>query len=222
MPARLVPLITHQVYHIFNKTQGNEEIFAKSSFSKLMLDAIRYYQFIKTPMKLSHFRHTSIDTRQQLESLLNPEERFVSVLSYCLMPNHFHLLLRQNSDRGISTFMSKVQNSLTRFTNIKRKTKGHVFIGQFRAVRIESDEQLLHVSRYIHLNPYTGYVVKSISDAINYPWSSFKEYSQKRVAICDQSLILSHFKTHIGYLKFIEDQKDYQRTLADIKHSVFE
>lgn len=146
MPARLVPLITHQVYHIFNKTQGNEEIFAKSSFSKLMLDAIWYYQFIKTPMKLSHFRHTSIDTRQQLESLLNQEERFISILSYCLMPNHFHLLLRQNFDRGISTFMSKVQNSLTRFTNIKRKTKGHVFIGQFRAVRIESDEQLLHVS----------------------------------------------------------------------------
>jgi putative transposase len=133
------------------------------------------------------------------------------------MPNHFHLLVQQERDGGIIEYMSKVQNSLTRYINIKRKTKGHVFIGQYKAVRIPSDELLLHVSRYIHLNPYTGYVVKTLLETSQYPWSSYGEYISNTEGICQQTKILSHFKTKNSYCEFIENQKDYQRTLAELK-----
>ncbi len=127
-----------------------------------------------------------------------------------------------SADQGISKYLSNVQNSITRYINIKLKQKGHIFLGQFKAVRMESDEQLLHVSRYVHLNPFTGYVVKTIAEARKFFWSSYNEYITNQRSICRQETLLSHFKSKAGYDKFIEDQKDYQRTLADIKHHTLE
>lgn len=222
MPARTIPLITDQIYHIFNKIQNDEPILTLRSVYQSMIDALWYYQYGTTPMKLSYFRHQPVHERNFLVISLEKKSRLVDILAYCLMPNHYHLLLRQREDAGISLYMSKVQNSITRFTNIKRKKKGHVFIGQFRTVRMESEEQLLHVSRYIHLNPYTGYVVKTIEETKKYLWSSYGEYISKTKGVCDQSSILAHFTSKRDYDTFIEDQKDYQRTLADIKYSVFE
>lgn len=221
MPARTIPLVPHQVYHVFNKTQGNEALFSRASLSRLMLKTIWYYQFTKLPMKLSYYRHLAISERTKISSKITMSARHVNILAYCLMPNHYHLLLRQNTAEGISTFMSNVQNSITRYANIKRRTEGHVFIGQFKAVRVETDELLLHISRYIHLNPYTGYVVKNFGETITYPWSSCAEYVTNTSGICDQSLIMSHFKNKQAYAAFVYDQKDYQRTLADIKGYLF-
>ena len=76
----------------------------------------------------------------------------MEIICYCLMPNHLHLLLRQLMDGGISKFMSNFANSYTRYFNTKSKRKGPVFEGKFKAKRIETDEQLLHLSRHIHLN----------------------------------------------------------------------
>lgn len=222
MPARTTPLVSHQVYHVFNKIQNDESLFTKQSTCQLMIDAIWYYQYNILPMKLSYFRHQSVQVRESLSQSLEKGPRLVHILAYCLMPNHYHLLIRQQMENGISIYIGNIQNSFTRSINIKRKTKGHVFIGQFKAARMESEEQLLHVSRYIHLNPYTGYLVKTIDGANEYPWSSYSEYVSERKRLCDQGFLLTHFNNKKSYRQFIEDQKNYQRTLANIKYSLFE
>jgi len=120
------------------------------------------------------------------------------------MPNHFHFLLKQAQDDGIAKFMSNFQNSYTKFFNTRNGRDGALFPDQFKAVRIETEDQLLHVHRYIHLNPYTSYVVSEIKDLISYPWSSISEYLDKNAQnICETKTVLSFFKDILAYKKFI-------------------
>ena len=140
------------------------------------------------------------------------------------MPNHFHLLLKQIIDGGISKFMSNFTNRYTRYLNTKNDRNGPIFQGRFKAIRIETDEQLLHVCRYIHLNPYTSYVVKTFSNLEKYPYSSFPEYLGKtKREFCNKELILHHFnKDRKDYKKFVFNQANYQRELNKIKHLTLE
>jgi putative transposase len=79
------------------------------------------------------------------------------------------------------------------------------------------------LTRYIHLNPYSSFVVKDLQDLLNYPWSSLQEYLEKRdTTISNKYIILSNFKSLAGYKSFIIDQADYQRELDKIKHLTLE
>lgn len=139
------------------------------------------------------------------------------------MPNHFHFLLKQVEEEGTSKFMSNFTNSYTRYFNVKNKRNGPLFQGKFKAIRIETDEQLLHLSRYIHLNPYSSYVVKTLKDLEKYPSSSFPEYLGKsQTSLCSKEIILGQFKNLNLYKKFVFDQADYQRRLEKIKHLILE
>jgi putative transposase len=138
------------------------------------------------------------------------------------MPNHFHLLLKQIGDSGISKFLSNFQNSYTRYFNVKHERDGSLFLDQFKAIRIESDEQLLHVSRYIHLNPYTGFVIKSEKELETYPWSSYTEYFLDKPRIIEKDILLSFFDSKSSFKKFVFNQADYQKRLKEIQHLIFE
>lgn len=81
---------------------------------------------------------------------------------------------------------------------------------------------MIHVSRYIHLNPYTGYVVKTLEELKKYPWSSFPDYLLGKSQIVDIEFILSFFGSGKKYKKFVFDQADYQRRLKEIEHMLFE
>src|SRR3989338_11621833 len=110
------------------------------------------------------------------------------------MPNHFHLLLKQKKEDGITRFMSDTVNSLTRFFNILHERKGPVFLPQFRSRQIHTREQLIHISRYQHLNPYSSRIVNTKEELLNYPFSSFNEYSEKKFTnLCNTEIILKEF-----------------------------
>ena len=142
------------------------------------------------------------------------------------MPNHFHLLLKQLKNNGISTLVANFQNSYTRYFNLKNKRVGPLFQGAFKAVRVETDEQFLHVSRYIHLNPYSSLVVKSLEELQRYPWSSLPEYlnpKKHKNKISFPKEILDFFDDNLhDYQKFIYNQAEYQKNLETIKHLIFD
>lgn len=184
---------------------------------------MEFYRFNNLPTKLSRFLTLSNDDRIKIMNNLKKEnDKLVDILAYCLMPNHFHLLLKQLKEKGISKFLSNFQNSYTRYFNTKGERDGSIFLDQFKAVLIKADEQLIHVSRYIHLNPYTSYVVKDIANLLKYPWSSLPEYLENHSKICGLDTIMSYFKTPKDYQVFIQDQADYQRQLHTIKHLTME
>jgi putative transposase len=135
------------------------------------------------------------------------------------MPNHFHILLRQRENNGISKFVSDFANSYTRYFNTRQdKRLGALFEGRFKSVHIEDENQLLHVHRYIHINPAVSYIVKS-DDLENYRWSSLPEYMDiVKDDICEKQTILSNFSSVENYKSFIFDQIDYARHLKNVKH----
>ena len=225
MPGRKTPLVTNEIYHIFNHSLDDRPVFVNKRECSRALEALNFYHFDALPFRLSYFlKRPKNEKTEMIKDLSNKGKKLVDFLCFCLMPTHFHLLLKQKKDNGISKFMSDFQNSFTRYFNSKHERKGALFLDQFKAVRIVSQEQFVHVSRYVHLNPYSSFVIKSLEKLENYPWSSLPEYAQddKKQKICDVGPILSFFKNSKGYLKFIFDQADYQRELDRIKHLALE
>ena len=184
---------------------------------------LRFYNSLEYPIKFSKFIKLSVDQRKEIWNRLDKEKTHTDILSYCLMPNHFHLLLKQNSENGISKLLGNLQNSYARYFNIKNERIGHLFQGQFKAVKIDSEEQLLHVSRYIHLNPYSSAVVKDLNALQKYEWSSLPEYLDKVLFnLCSKKNIIGNFKNKESYKKFVLDNADYQKELENIKHLTFD
>jgi putative transposase len=224
MPGRRTPLITKQIYHIFNRGVAEQPTFLDKKDYDRALETILFYRNTKVPLRYSYFIRLPQERRfAVLNEIGKSKDYLVEIIAYCLMPNHFHLLLKQVKDDGISNFMSNVWNSYTRYFNTKRKRTGPVFQGSFKAVRIESENQLLHVQRYIHLNPYSSYLIKNLDKLTGYYYSSLSEYlKMSDKEICNKNLIMAFFKDINSYREFIFNQADYQRRLQDIKHLVLE
>ena len=148
--------------------------------------------------------------------------KLVEILCFCLMPNHFHFLLKQLKDNGISIFISKFANSYAKYFNTKHERVGPLFQGRFKAVHIENDEQLVHVSRYIHLNPVVSSLIEEAA-LKDYVWSSYPEYLKLiNSQITDKELVMSFFKTEDKYKQFVLNQADYGKNLEQIKHLTLE
>lgn len=211
MPIRTTPLANGEYYHVINRGVAQVPIF---------LNARDYQRFAET---FIYYMNRRIIIRYSLankEVRPKPENQIVEVVSYCLMPNHFHFLLKQNDDEGIKDFIRKTTNSYAKYFNIKRKRKGPLFEGTFKAVRVATNEQLLHLSRYIHLNPLIGYVTHDLD---SYKWSSYPEYlGNSELQICSKDIILGQFKSSKDYERFVLDHLDYAKRLDQIKHQLLE
>lgn len=138
------------------------------------------------------------------------------------MNNHFHLLLKQLAEKGVQKFLANTQNAYGKYFNLKNLRVGPVFQSRFKAKRIETEEMFLHVSRYIHLNPSTSYLV-DIDRLDSYEWSSYPEYLGRKTPIfLNTEKILGMIGGRKKYEKFVLDQADYQRQLDKIKHLILE
>ena len=214
MPGRILPLVNNDVYHIFNRGSDKRDIFLQSRDYGRFVKTFYYYQFEGPKPKFSTLNKNNL-TR------FNPTQnsKLIEIFSYCLMPNHFHFLIKQLKTNGISIFMSQTSNSYTKYFNTKFKRVGSLLQGTFKSVRIETDEQLIHVSRYIHINPVVSGL---ISKPQNYEWSSYSEYVDGISGYCSTDLILGLFASREEYRKFTEGQIDYGKSLELIKHQIID
>lgn len=222
MPGRKLPLVTDEIYHVFNRGINRQPTFISKREFQRATATIKFYRFSKPPLRLSKFLRLENERRDEILKSLTTAKLLIEILAFCIMPNHFHFLLKQKEEGGIAKFLSNFQNSYTRYFNTRNQRDGSLFLDQFKAVRIESDEQLMHVSRYIHLNPHTGYVVKSLSKLPDYQWSSLPEYLRNSSQLVEINFILSFFSNPDKYKEFVFDQADYQRRLKEIEHLMFE
>lgn len=211
MPSRTTAFVNDNYYHIYNRGSEKRWIFENRWDYKRFLKILVYYQFAGPKPKFSKFSENKIN--------LNLDKKIVEIVAYCLMPNHFHLLLKQVQDQGITEFLSKISNSYTKFFNIKYDRVGPLLQGEFKSVMVETDEQLLHLSRYIHLNPLIAFLVK---DLRGYSWSSYNEYLEDHDGICTKKEILGFFKNTESYQQFILDQISYAQELDQIKHQLID
>jgi putative transposase len=211
MPGRGVPLITDELYHVYNRGSDKRDIFLATKDFKRFLQSFYYYQFSDPKISFSHFSKNKMKTLNPLSS-----NKHIVIIGYALMPNHYHFLVKQIKDNGLSTFISQLSNSYTKYFNTKRQRIGPLFQGTFKAVRVESDEHLVHLSRYIHLNPVVSGLVKKPE---NYPWTSYLEYINGTKNFCDPKLVMDFFPDKKKYQQFTEDQISYGKSLEMLKHS---
>lgn len=128
-------------------------------------------------------------------------ENQVAVIAYCLMPNHYHLLLRQDGDKPAGNVPQSMFNSYSKAYNLKYAHSGTLFEGRFRAKPIQSTSHLLHLCRYIHGNPVKdGFV----ADPADWPWSNYLEYiGERRGSLVDIEFIREQFVDGRAYKQFL-------------------
>lgn len=182
-------------YHVYNRGNRKQNIFLQNRDYKRFLERARKYK-----------------------------DKFgVTVLGYCLMPNHFHFLIRQDTDLPITFFMLRLGTSYAKYFNIKYDQVGSLFQGRFKAKLIDSDEYLLQVSHYIHRNPIP--ISAPGVELASYPWSSYSAYIDgKKDALVDPSYMLSYFANNNpakDYRQFAEYDISEEEA-AQIKEFVFE
>lgn len=230
MPFRKIPIAAGEIYHVFNRSVARQPIFLTVKDFSRAVECIKFYLHGDLPLRFSHYNRLPMEQKDQMTKKIQNCPQIVEILSFCLMPNHVHFLLKSLTEKGIIQFMSNFQNSYAKYFNLRTDRNGTLFQAMFKAVRIETDEQLVHVNRYIHLNPITAYIVNNIMDLENYPWSSYPVYcGAKSLSYLDSSPnfitkepVLSLFKDIPTFKKFTADQVDYQRKLDEIKHLVLE
>jgi len=153
MPGRKIPLITNQFYHVLNRGTSLQPTFTSKRGFQRATELMRYYQNKNLPLRYSQFLALSNKRRKKILAILAKEKEFlVEIIAYCLMPNHFHFLLKQAEKEGISKFLSNFTNSYTRYFNVRNKRNGPLFQGKFKAIRVETNKQLTAFNQDIFIS----------------------------------------------------------------------
>ncbi len=197
MPGKntLKVYIPDSYYHLYNRGWNRSEIF---------LDDEDYRHF-----ELLFTRHLSpepvVDSRGREYPWRYP---MIHLNSYCLMPNHFHILIYQTDETGIIKLASSILTAYTMYFNKKYKRRGPLFENTYKAVLIHDDVQLQHITRYIHLNH---------REFRTWPYSSYKDYLKQPRTWIDSVPILELFASQQAYKEFVDDYEDVQRIRDMIK-----
>lgn len=165
------------------------------------METMDFYRKTPQPAKLSDFRRGLIRLKYN-----GNQKEMIRMFAYCLMPNHFHLLIQQLVEGGVTNFLRNIKNSYTRYFNTKYDRIGPLFQGTFKAKLVNSDEYLLQLSKYIHRNPDSLLQWKNKI----YPYSSYRYYlSSEKSSFCDPDFILSYFSSanpKLSYKSFVEEK----------------
>lgn len=224
MPYRKYPIVSGQIYHVFNRSIARQPLFLGQRDYQRALEVLNFYSYAKPGLRFSHYIRLSQNDRKTFDNNLRKNHtKQIQILAFCLMPNHIHLLIKDIHKRGITTLMTNFQHSYAKYFNTKNRRVGSLFQSMFKALRVETDEQLLHIARYIHLNPLTSYIIRNLNELENYPWSSYIDYLGKRkFDLVYQEMIISFFPQINKFTKFTLDQVDYQKKLDEVKHLMIE
>lgn len=177
-------------YHIYNRGAGGTTIFRDAQDKRKFLSLLERY----------------LDDSDTVYPTFD-----IELLAYCVMGNHYHLLLfQENEPSEITRLMRSVSTAYSMYYNSKYKNKGHVFQSVFRASRITEEPYLAHISRYIHLNPETY---------LTYRWSSLPYYLDTEApAWLHPKRVLD--MSPVEYKQFLRDYEDRRKVLKEIKQQL--
>ena len=162
----------------------------------------------------SGYPELSSEISPELRSFLEKLPKLVGIICYCLNPNHYHFILKQLTDNGISKFMHKLDLGYTNYFNRKYDRSGSLFQGTFREVHIDSNEYVLYLSGYANGNVE----IHKIAKAEDYKWSSYRDYlGLRNGTLCDKEIILSQFKSVEEYKEYVNLVIEKSRERKDLE-----
>ena len=177
---------------MYNRGVSKQEIFLDEDDYEVFLSLLKRYLGTEKLKKANRVKYPSY-----------AEE--VNLLAYCLMPNHFHLFLYQETAEGMTKLLKSVGVSYSMYFNRKYKHVGAVFQQRYRAVRMSSEAQLIHISRYIHMNP---------KDYYHWKWSSLDYYLGRKEADWIHPEL---FDQSTDYRAFLDEYVDRREELSQLK-----
>lgn len=192
MPYRGDAFTQGQYYHIYNRGAGKGQIFFNEGNYEYLLRLVkRYYQ-----------KHGA------------------TIIAYCLMPNHYHFLLRQETDEPLSKFVGVLFNAYAQALNIQQKRTGTLFEGRFRHKCVDKWEYLVTLCRYIHRNPVKARLVSKPEDWL---YSNYREWiGMRNGELKDETFIQDHFPSPEEYVAFVNDVEDEKKSYEKISKYMFD
>lgn len=184
------------IFHVYNRGNNKERIFYDNQDCRAFLFRLglclgftekELNQEKLIAMPYSRIRITGVNKND------------FKLHTFCLMPNHFHLLIEQMKNISVSTLISRLCTSYAKYVNIKHKRVGHIFQDKFKAVLIRDNPQLMWTSSYIHMNPVKDKIVKHPSD---YLWSSYNDFARNRnLIVTSKKLLIETFGNKESFKK---------------------
>lgn len=175
MPYRKDAFVSGNIYHIYNRGINKMPIFVN-------------------PENYAYLLH-------KVKQLLS--ELPITILAYCLMPNHYHFVLIQDGDIPISKFIQRLFQTYTQAFNTQQKRKGPLFEGRFCHAHVDQDEYVIHLCRYVHLNPVTAGLVSSPEEWL---YSNYLEWIEARSGtLVNREFIRQFFPTPGAYATFVQE-----------------
>lgn len=203
-------------YHVYNRGVNKNDIFHDDQDYRVFLHLLKYYlspieTLEKTHPLLEDILDVSIVRPRPLSNL----EKEVDLVAYCLMPNHFHLLLRQHTVDGMTRLMRRLSTTYALYMNKRYHRVGYLFQGRYKGAIINEEPYLLHLSRYIHINPLDLQGMTR-TNLVNYSYSSYSYYigikhavwikPQFIIGFFHQTKSSSVFKNVTTYRAFVENE----------------
>lgn len=214
--------VPDEYYHIYSRGIEGRPIFLNNTDYWRFLTILFLFQwenYLSKPGDYTHFiQHSMSDDLFASTDVhrLFPGDKVAEIICFCLMPNHFHLLLKAVRRGGISLLMQRLGNSHTKHFNTKYARKGHLFQSRFQSVHVDSNEYLNHLSWYIHTkNP--SELPDWRGKEIEYPWSSMQDFvtTNRWEKLLSPGIILDQFSNKEEYAAFLAESNTGNIALDD-------
>lgn len=206
-----------EYYHIYNRGVEKRNVFSDASDWERMLKLL----YVSNATKPFVYR----DIQDKAFEKIDRGEQFVAIGAYCLMPNHFHILVKEIEENGLSRFMEKLSTSYAMYFNKKYKRSGVLFQGTFKAEHVDNDEYLKYLFAYIHLNPVKlidpKWKENGIKDRVgakkylkDYRYSSYVDHlgeQREESAILAPEEFPGYFEGKNEFQEYIEDWLTYRK-----------
>ncbi len=219
MSIRKIPFASGEYYHLYNRGNSKQKIFHDSE------DYWRFITLLYSCNSENNFRMSLVnDTASKDPYLWERGEQLVAIGAFCLMPNHFHILITEKQEDGITKFMQKLSTAYVMYYNKKYERVGGLFEGKFRAEHLGNDRYLKYIFSYIHLNPikliqkdWKEVGLKNKKEALNYldsyKYSSYYEYigiQRKQNLIIEKGVYPDYFPYRNSFKKEILEWINYK------------
>jgi len=210
-------LVNDQIYHIYNRGVEKRDVFLEDN------DYLRFihdlYEFNdKMSAENIYYRKLYEVGPHKIRKERTERKLLIEIMAFCLMPNHFHLLVRQKCDNGISKFIQKLSTGYSMYFNQKYDRVGPLFQGKFKAVLVNEESHFIHLPFYIHLNPldliapeWRDREIKNYQKTLefldSYRWSSYLDYIGKKnfPSVTQRDFLFSFFDGKEGYKNQMEN-----------------
>ena len=192
MAKRNIAFRKGRYYHIYNRGANRNKIFFEKENYLYLLRKLKEYS----------------------------RNYYFSVIAYCLMPNHFHFLFRQDGNASLNIAVGYLFNTYTKAINKKYNRTGTLFEGHFKCIEVEDEKYLLELCRYIHRNPVDDKLVENIEE---WEFSNYLEWvGERKGSLIDTDLRDKHFPAGKGYENYVMDYVSDKQARNELRKFLFE